>query len=1019
MSAAPLADPSGPLPAAGRRCFLTVLFSDVSDSSRHAEELEAEDYAALLRSFRQSARDVIPRHGGSIARLQGDGVLALFGVHGTSEDDGRRATQAALELHAAVSRLRVGSHLNSPSLQLHSGIHAGLVLLLEGDIERGRFDVVGEVPNTASRLCSMAQAGDILISKESLGPQEHFFEAAWRRCVAVRGRQSALDVISVSGTSQVRRRIDAAARRGVVPFVGRDAALISLLDAAAAVGAGTAPPVVPVVHVSGEPGVGKTRLLDEFHQRLDSGGFLVVQGYCEASLGAEPLQPFLNGLTVAMHEASNRGLAPEGFGELADALLGNANEGGGQASTADAAAAHAARSKAIVELLELLSSGRPLVLILDDWQWADDASRQVLHQVMGRVSHLLVVLATRSGGLAEDALVDRVQRLELNPLDVAAGKRAILAWLPDADEFLVQEIYRRSGGSPLFLEELCHAALAGGDLAATPQARGVAWIDSLVASRLARLPAELAERLQMASVIGNVVPLQLLRRLFGPGADDTAQRLVEQDFLAPMPQAQALRFRHALTREAVYATVDIAVRRGWHLLVAQTLEAANDDGEAAQALEALAYHYHAAQRSEQTARFAVAAGDKALAAMALDRARAMYVTALQALDALPVLSQQMQLQWCSIAQRLGQTCVFDPIDMNEVAPMFERAVSVAHQAGDINTLARAEYWLAYMNYGRGRPRQAVRYARAALAHAHASGDGRLEAQLQATLAQSLAAAGRYAEALPLLAAAVDSKQRHSRPDSRTAIGSAYCIARRGYSLGDIGRFDEAHAHLKQALDMLGGVEHSLRASILELTCAVHLWQGRWQEAREAGLAGSEVALRCRSRYMTAMGRALSGCAQWALDGDLPAYRALRDATYLIDARGGAVSTSLNFGWLVEAAVTLGLEADLRQHTTGLLQRARQQDRHGHAMGCRALARHRLARGELSAAALHLKNADRSASLRGSTRETALNALAWAEWAQHAGSRPEARARLDDALTAFERMGMRWHLEQAQALAAAF
>jgi hypothetical protein len=193
--------------------------------------------------------------------------------------------------------------------------------------------------------------------------------------------------------------------------------------------------------------------------------------------------------------------------------------------------------------------------------------------------------------------------------------------------------------------------------------------------------------------------------------------------------------------------------------------------------------------------------------------------------------------------------------------------------------------------------------------------------------------------LPALKSAVESKRQHARPGSGTAIGSAYCLARMAYTFGDLGRFDDARDHFAQALQMLGDVEHSLRASILELICAVHLWQGRWAEAREAGFDGADVAWRCRSRYLTTMGRALGGCAVWAIDRDLPAHQALRDAAYLIDSRGGAVSTSLLFGWLLESATTLGLHGELRLHTAKLMQRSRCQDRHGHAMGCRALAAH--------------------------------------------------------------------------------
>jgi class 3 adenylate cyclase/tetratricopeptide (TPR) repeat protein len=1022
------ADGAPPRRLAGARRYVTVLFSDVSNSSQHAEQLEAEAYAALLEQFRLHARRIIPRHGGSIARLQGDGVLALFGHDTPREDDGRRATQAALELHAAVARLRIGLQPDAGTLQLHTGIHAGLVLLLEGDIERGRYDVVGEVPNTAARLCSLAGSGDILVSAETLGPQAHFFRVAPSRRMALRGRAAPLDVLRVLGRAQVGRRIDAGAQRGVTPLVGRADALAELQQAARDSALPTAGEAV-VVHVSGEPGVGKTRLIDEFQRGLDRNEFLVLRGYCESYLAAEPLQPFLGGLrallgwndppTAAPH-AEPHAVEPAATESLARGLLGR-RRGAARRSEADSPAPRrlsaAARVEAIGELLGRLAGPRTLVLLLDDWQWADDASRQVLHALLARRGlALLAVLAARSGEVDDDAVLRRARALPLQPLDSRAGESAVVARLPEADAFLVQEIVRQSGGSPLFIEELCHAAAAGGDVPAEPGVRGAAWIGALVASRLARLPHALAEALQLASVIGNVVPAALLERVAGPGAAPLQVLLGAQDLLVATDQPGILRFKHVLTRDAVYATVDAEQRRAWHLRVAQTLDADGDEEQTFDSLEALSYHYDAAQRSEQAAHFAVEAGDKAFAAMALDRARAHYLIALRSLDALPALSRAMQLQWCAVAQKLGPTCVFDPLDMAEASPMFERALEFARATGDIDAIARAEYWMAYVSYGRGRPREAVRHGEAALRHATAAGDERLVAQVQATLGQSLASAGQYPRALPMLVEAVESKRQQSRPGSGTAIGSAYSVARIAYSLGDLGRFGEARQRFEEALALLGDSTHLVRASVDELICAVHLWQGHWAAARQAGLAGADIALRCRSRYLTAMGRALAGCGAWALDGDEAALRSLRDNTHWIDVRGGAVSTSLNHGWLVEAAVTLGRADEARQHAQRLFQRARLHDRHGLGMGCRALARLAGLQGDRRGARHYLALAERAAAQRDSPRERALNQLAQGEVALALEAPAEARACLDAAAEALARMDMAWHLRRASALA---
>ena len=1023
MDVGPPSSHERPRAAAGRRRYVTVLFSDVSGSSEHAERLEAEEYSELLDRFRQFAHDIVPRHGGSIARLQGDGVLALFGHLEPREDDGRRATEAAIDLHAAVARLRAGSGSSATALQMHSGIHGGLVLLIEGDIERGRFDVVGEVPNTAARLCSLAGSGEILVSEETLGPQAHFFKVAPLPRLPIRGRSSALDVVRVEGRALVERRIDAAARRGVVPFVGREAALAELIDAAERARRGESPSVL----VSGEPGIGKTRLIDEFLRRLDRRSYRPFQGYCESYLGAEPLQPFMQWIRGALGWRTGAALEdneaafalalkslgvdrPAEFAPIASALSGRRDG-------SPAAPQAALRTSSIVDFVAALAQRQEtLVLVLDDWQWADDASRHALESLRARKLPLLVLVAARPVGDDDHAVVG-AQTLHLRPFDAAEAEGVIATWLPGADPFVAQEIYRHSGGSPLFIEELCHAAAAGSAVWSNPRSTGVAWINALVASRFSRLPEPQAECLRIASVAGNAFAAWLLERLTGAGdATPLFEALAAQDFLVSAGPPGMLRFKHALTREAVYATVDPVRRRALHRRIAEALEAAAGSQDAFDRFEALSYHYDAAGMSEQAACFAEAAGDKALGAMALDRARAQYITALRSLDDLPALSRPMQLRWCAIAQKLGQTCVFDPLDVAQSLVLFERAAQLAREAGDEGALGRAEYWLGYIHYGKGRPRLAVQHCEAALAHALAVDDQRLAVQVRATLGQALASAGRYSRAMPLFVEAVESKRQQSHAGGRVAIGSVYTLGRMGYTFGDLGRFEEAQAHFEESLRLLGDNVHSVGASVRELMCAVHLWQGRWEDAVAAGQAGADIAMRCRSRYLVAMGRALGACGAWALHGDAASLQALRESTHWIEVRGGALSTSLNYGWLVEATAALGLRDEARRHAAKLFMRARLQDGHGQAQGCRALARLAASQGQPDRAQHYLGLADRAADFRSSPRERALNWLARGDIAAASGRSADGRALLDNAGEAFEAMRMAWHLGRARELA---
>lgn len=171
-----------------RRCRLSVLFCDLGDSTALGGRLEAEEYADLLAALRQSCHAAVDRHGGTVLRIQGEGMLAVFGHPLPHEDDGRRAVETALQLHEAVRGFATprsaGLH---QGLALRSGIHAGTVLVQGGDVDIGRLELLGMVPNIAARLSAAAGRDEVLVSEEVLGPARASFETGALRQVPVQG----------------------------------------------------------------------------------------------------------------------------------------------------------------------------------------------------------------------------------------------------------------------------------------------------------------------------------------------------------------------------------------------------------------------------------------------------------------------------------------------------------------------------------------------------------------------------------------------------------------------------------------------------------------------------------------------------------------------------------------------------------------------------------------------------------------------------------------------------------------
>ncbi|MBC8058170.1 MAG: AAA family ATPase, partial [Rhizobiales bacterium] len=582
----------------GQRRYLALLFADLSHSTSLGAAMEAEDYAALLAGWRAACREIIPRHGGIIARMQGDGVLALFGYPEARENDGRRATEAALDLHAAVGAL--GAHAaDGAPLTVHSGIHGGWVLVSNGDIELGRFELLGDAPNIAARLSTLADADDILVSEETLGPHGQFFTTGDRTELSLKGRSERLAVYRVLGRADADARSRAKVRRGLSPFVGREQALRQLREALRLAMNGTP----QCVALYGGPGMGKTRLVDELLRHAAAASCRVLRGYCESYLNAEPVQPFAQMLRALQCE------------EQRDPAL-------------DAVMAQAAAEGvgAMPSLLGALAQQRPLLVVIDDWQWADVASQLMLDGVLAARHPLCVVLLSRSR--PDDLPSPANSVIELPPLDDADAAAIVRHLLPDADPFLVAEIHRYAGGMPLFLEELCRSAAARGSAGlAAPQTRGLAWLNGLIESRVENLPAEQAALVRAAAVMGNVFPDWLLECITGHGAHSPAvSALAAGDFLFPGEQAGTLRFKHGITRDVIYAAVGLHERKALHRRIALALQAR--DGTADDLPEALAYHCAAGALHPEAAQHAERAGDKAMAASALDRARAQYGAAL-------------------------------------------------------------------------------------------------------------------------------------------------------------------------------------------------------------------------------------------------------------------------------------------------------------------------------------------------------------------------------------------------------
>jgi class 3 adenylate cyclase/tetratricopeptide (TPR) repeat protein len=970
-------------PAPPRRRHLAILFSDLSDSTRIAGLLDPEDYADLLTLLRAEYHRVVEGHGGAVAQISGDGMLAIFGYPEAQEDDGRRAVEAALALHRAVGAMGAGEPLH-----LHSGVHSGLVLLHEGDSVRGRFEVTGNATNIAAKLCDMAEAGQILVSEATLGPERHLFETRERSRLVLKGKEQPIAVLAVHGMAPSRRRYAASVRGGLTPFVGRESELEGLDNALDDAIAGH----VRFVEIEGPAGVGKTRLAEELLARAAARGAHAHRGECDAA--AAPLQPVSQILRSILGldrptpaEVEGRLVAIDAaLSAQAPALLRLLGLGSDEAVPGTQAAALRA-------LILSLARQSPLILFLDDWHLADDASREMLGALRDLEEHRLLVLATARPG---EGRISDFDVLPLAPFSEEETEAAVTRLLAAPDPFVIARVRDSSGGNALFIEELCHSIADGriGD--------GNPWLDTLIESRLSRLPGAQRDLVRQAAVIGTVVPAWLLEAITGHEADDPlVAGLAQQDFIFPGEREGTLRFKHGITRQAIYDSVRLRERRALHLKIAAALGAHSEAlGEDAPH-EALAYHYGAGEDWPATARHAELAGDKAAAVSALDRAQAQYKAALAALDRLPQ-SDEIAYRWSRIAQRFGRTGVFDPA--RDQIPVFDRAVELAARRGDEAAMAWARFWLGYIYYGLGEPDTAIRRWEQAQVDAAQVNDQRLVFETRVALGQGHAAACDYEKALPLLDEAIEGKRRHVSP-GRPPIIFAYSLSCKGFALGDMGRFDEAHACFEEAMSAIKGARHEGEVSVLNQYAVVHLWQGRPEQAAGLAQEGAAVAERVHSLYSHAMSRSISAFAQWAIDPDPDRAEALVEATRWLEASGRGQFTSLNHGWLAQVMVASGRIGEGRAYAARALSRARKHDRLGEAMALRAMARASAANGWRKPAGHYLALALAAGRARKAPHEEAATRLCEAEIALAAGDAAAAEAARAEAMRGYAALGI--------------
>jgi class 3 adenylate cyclase/predicted ATPase len=710
-----------PIGAAAERRQLTVMFCDLVGSTPLSTRLDPEDLRGIIGSYHRCVAETVEGFGGFVARYMGDGALIYFGYPQAHEDDAERATRCGLALVDRMPRLNQAEELHA-----RIGIGTGLVVVGGEVVEH---DVVGETPNLAARLQALAEPDTVVIAASTRRLVGDLFEYRNLGGVEVKGIAGPVPAWRVLRPSAVVSRFEALRGAALSPLIGRDEEVDLLLRRWALAKARDG----QVVLVSGEPGIGKSRLTAALAERLVTEPHIHLRYFCSPYHQDSALHPFIDHLGRAAGFAHDD--SPTARLEKLEALLARAMPPDEDvALLADLLSLPTSERyplpnfspqrkkertlEALLRQLEGLARQQPVLVVFEDTHWNDPTSHELLDLTVECVRGLpvLLIVTFRPEFQPPWTGQPQVTMLALNRLDrrdrtalamqIAGGKA-----LPDE---VVAQIINHTDGVPLFVEELTKSILESGllreeaeryvlDRALPPLAIPTSLHDSLMA-RLDRR-AWVRRVAQIGAAIGREFSLTLLRavsRLPEDGLQAALAGLVASEliFQRGVPPDTIYAFKHALVQDAAHGSLLRSSRQQLHAQIAEALETHSPEMMDTQP-ELFAQHYTEAGLIEKSVGYWGKAGRRSIARSAMAEAAAQFQKALDQLVLLPD-SPERQRQELELWNALGVVLnVVKGFGAQETGQAYARARALWEHLGSPSEFLRIPYGQARYHLFRG------------------------------------------------------------------------------------------------------------------------------------------------------------------------------------------------------------------------------------------------------------------------------------------------------------------------------
>ena len=845
----------------GERKQVTVLFADLKGSMELLADRDPEEARKLLDPVIEQMMEAVHRYEGTVNQVMGDGIMALFGAPLAHEDHAVRACYAALRMQEAVKRYaEEARRTHGVNVQIRVGLNSGQVVVraIGSDLHMD-YTAVGQTTHLAARMEQFASPGSVLLTPSTLELVEGFVAVKPLGPVPVKGLAQAVEVYEVTGAGPARTRLQAAARRGLTPFVGRDAELDQIRRALDRAGSGHG----QVAAIVGEAGVGKSRLVYEFTHSHRLQGWLVLES-ASVSYGKAtsylPVIDLLKSYFKIQDRDDLRAIREKVTGKLL--TLDRALESALSALLAlldvpaddvawlalDPAQRRQLTLDAVRRLLLREARERPLLLIFEDLHWIDSETQALLDSLVDSLgsARLLLLVNYRPEYQHPWSSKTSYSQMRLDALPAESAEDLLAALLGEDPGLapLKQLLVKR--GNPFFLEETVRAlvetqALAGerGRYRLTQPVQTIQvppTVQVMLAARIDRLLPEDKRLLQTAAVVGKHVPFSLLRAIadlpheaLHRGLDrlQAAEFLYETGLFPDLEYS----FKHALTHEVTYSGLLQARRRELHARIVEAIETLHGDRLGEQ-IERLAHHAVRGELREKAVHYLRRAGEKAAARSALPDAQIWLEQALRVLEVLPQTQSTLE-QAFDIRLELRPVL----LQLGEVRRMLERlreAETLAEKLNDDRQRGQVCAFLTIVHSLLGELDEALAAGTRALEFAGRLGDVRLRILATTSLAQAHYYRGEYERVVEL---ATDNLatlpvdwvyERLGTTAPVSVLDRVWVIV----SLAQLGRFAEATKHEAEVIRLAEPTDHLFSVALACFAAAtLHLVEGDWAKAR--------------------------------------------------------------------------------------------------------------------------------------------------------------------------------------------